>query len=545
MPLQLTLWLLGAVAVGVVLLLVGWRGKRINDHPVCRQCRFDLLGTPEGTITCPECGAGLKRPGSTRIGQRRKRPLCLGVGALAVLLPALAIGTAGFAMLTGQDAHRWLPLGALLWESRHADATRQQQIGAEVLKRYTAKALSPDQVDAAVDAALEIQGNASRPWAVEWGDLIEAVKSDGKLSDARQHRYQNQAAVLEWKARPTISEDDPLPIVVKLKEARIGAAAALQASVTLSSATVDGKLASRASQSQWAGLPMFMNPNLGWFQMFGKNNRFGWSAPFGEAKLLLDPSEKLTPGRHVAKVKIAIQTNPQTFGTVAWPNPNKTDVNVRWDEHEVAFDVAAGRAGVELVEPSAGDKKKMEQLLEASNLQVYKYGPGQPPVAQAQFNVDGKPMDGAFDVILRSGEREWPLGSFTTGTSASGDPGFGPGMETQRLASGPVPGFKAGKVDLVLRPSPKAAAATLDVVRMYNAEIVYKDLEVPMQDMSSAMRGTVSTTVTSSAGDENGDGEKEAPDKSGKGDDPSPESKSKPQGPGLFGSISRLLYGKH
>src|SRR5438045_2458300 len=103
MPTNLLLWLMGLIAAGAGLIILGLHGKRLNDHPVCRQCRFDLSGCPEGSVTCPECGAGLKRPGSTRIGQRRKRPVFLAVGAAAVLFPASAIGVTGFAMLTGQD----------------------------------------------------------------------------------------------------------------------------------------------------------------------------------------------------------------------------------------------------------------------------------------------------------------------------------------------------------------------------------------------------------------------------------------------------------
>lgn len=137
-------------------------------------------------------------------------------------LPIAVIGRVGFAMLTGQDVHRWLPLGVLLWEARHADAARQQQVAAEVLRRYTADTLSPDQADAALAAALDIQGDVSRPWATEWGDLVETVKTDGKLSDEQQHRFQNQAAVLEWKVRPRVRAGDPIPIIATLTEARVG-----------------------------------------------------------------------------------------------------------------------------------------------------------------------------------------------------------------------------------------------------------------------------------------------------------------------------------
>ena len=48
---------LGSMLVGAILMILGVRGKRINDHPTCRDCRFDLSGVYPGVVTCPECGA--------------------------------------------------------------------------------------------------------------------------------------------------------------------------------------------------------------------------------------------------------------------------------------------------------------------------------------------------------------------------------------------------------------------------------------------------------------------------------------------------------
>jgi hypothetical protein len=42
---------------GLILLVLGVRGWRIDDHPVCRRCRFDLVGVYPAIGACPECGA--------------------------------------------------------------------------------------------------------------------------------------------------------------------------------------------------------------------------------------------------------------------------------------------------------------------------------------------------------------------------------------------------------------------------------------------------------------------------------------------------------
>ena len=48
-------------AASAVVLVVGWRGRRVNRHPICRRCEFDLFGRPAEATRCAECGADLRR----------------------------------------------------------------------------------------------------------------------------------------------------------------------------------------------------------------------------------------------------------------------------------------------------------------------------------------------------------------------------------------------------------------------------------------------------------------------------------------------------
>src|SRR5438874_2059393 len=79
---------IAAFFCGVLLLFLGRRGKRVNDHPVCRRCGYDLTGLPNASTRCAECGANLHRAGAVQHGQRKARGGLVAIGTL-VLLPSL------------------------------------------------------------------------------------------------------------------------------------------------------------------------------------------------------------------------------------------------------------------------------------------------------------------------------------------------------------------------------------------------------------------------------------------------------------------------
>ncbi|MFT3683753.1 MAG: hypothetical protein QM783_02305 [Phycisphaerales bacterium] len=79
--------LIGILLAGVVMVVLGRRGRKLNNHPQCRWCGFDLEGVYPQTPTCPECGAGLKRQNAVRMGVRRRSIPVMVVGVLLVAVP--------------------------------------------------------------------------------------------------------------------------------------------------------------------------------------------------------------------------------------------------------------------------------------------------------------------------------------------------------------------------------------------------------------------------------------------------------------------------
>ena len=97
------------VLIGMCLLAVGLRGRRVNDHPVCRRCKFDLVGLYPDAGRCPECGAPLSGR-AVRRGVRMYRPLLAGTGGALCLL-GVAIGGAGLVVTAEGEP----PAGERLW----------------------------------------------------------------------------------------------------------------------------------------------------------------------------------------------------------------------------------------------------------------------------------------------------------------------------------------------------------------------------------------------------------------------------------------------
>src|SRR5436190_24294292 len=101
---------------GILLLAVGLRGRRVDDHPVCRKCGFDLSGRAEGAFTgrCSECGMDLAKKRAVRLGNRRKRGRLLGAGALVTAVGVMWLGSMGWITTRGIDVNHYKPVWMLL-----------------------------------------------------------------------------------------------------------------------------------------------------------------------------------------------------------------------------------------------------------------------------------------------------------------------------------------------------------------------------------------------------------------------------------------------
>src|SRR2546425_8365233 len=105
---SVTIWMMllppAALLIGLVLLIRGLRGRRVDDHPICRRCGFDLFGRPETSTQCAECGADLTLPRAIQHGRRVRRGGMIFAGGTLV----------GIVLLIG-GAVMWTTLSSTNW----------------------------------------------------------------------------------------------------------------------------------------------------------------------------------------------------------------------------------------------------------------------------------------------------------------------------------------------------------------------------------------------------------------------------------------------
>src|SRR5687768_5297540 len=124
-----------AAAATALFIFWGMRGRRVDDHPLCRRCGFDLFGRAEGATNCSECGADLRRRRAIRIGHRVRRRRVIGA-ATPVLLAAVGwLGVVGWGRAKGVDWNQHKPLWLLEREAGGADVAARDVAIAELSRR--------------------------------------------------------------------------------------------------------------------------------------------------------------------------------------------------------------------------------------------------------------------------------------------------------------------------------------------------------------------------------------------------------------------------
>ncbi len=199
-----------ASILGAAILRCGRHGRRVDDHPLCRGCGFDLTGLPAASTNCPECGTALAAPKSTVLGHRRPvRVLVFG----GIVLLLVGVAGVGYGTWTAGRRVAWVryePFGWAMADAGSADAAARDRAVGELSRRLKAGALGEPQVAAVAGAALAAQGDRSAPWPPPWAELLADLVNAGRLSDGQVDQYVRQAVRPTLTARPVVRRGRPM-----------------------------------------------------------------------------------------------------------------------------------------------------------------------------------------------------------------------------------------------------------------------------------------------------------------------------------------------
>ncbi len=220
------LFLLLLIALGVVLVALGLRGRRVSDHPHCRRCGFDLVGAETRAQSavcpsplCPECGAMLDarvpgaRPRPIKRGRRQRRRHLVAVGAILLVLSALPLALTQTGAWTRYNASK--PAWVLHADIRIGSPAVRSAALAEFERRILDDTLSPGQARRLAELALRVQADRSRPWDPAWGDVIVAADEMGHTGPEVFLAYSREGAesMLRLAERVVWVRDDDLGVL--------------------------------------------------------------------------------------------------------------------------------------------------------------------------------------------------------------------------------------------------------------------------------------------------------------------------------------------
>lgn len=467
--------------LGVFGVALGVRGRRTDDHPVCRRCRFDLVGVE--VDRCPECGRDLSERRAVRTGNRSRRPMFIAGGSLALVLAIAGAGALGWGAATKFNWNTVKPDWLLIMESSGSDTGRIEAALVELLARAVAGDLSGDRIADLARSGLARQADLSTPWIAQWGDIIEHAWSGQLLSDEEFQRYAKQA-VLIWNPRDPATTPidygwslvDPRPTTpIRVGEptnlmAYIGGRGASSSrlflrpsieSLEINGAPVEPRRRS-FSHHGLVGGSGFGGLSAGTWtpDSTGEHTvRFVWrlrvfaadtprgGAWSGAASKQYDSDDPESPPGFMA--------NLETTHIITYDHEYKISITVEPARvpHEVAL----------VADPALADAVRESISLEFWDASRTEHG----VLFRVRQTVDAPPVDIAFRVFLRVGDREWPSITITARAGESESIR----MQIAATENGYAE-FDARMVDVILRPTPGAVDLEEGYESIWGEEIV-------------------------------------------------------------------------
>ena len=439
---------------GVTLSIWAWRGKRIDDHPICRKCGFDLFGRPK-VMTCPECGVILDSVRGVRQGNRQRRSVALTAGSALLLLAIGSGGVFGYVTLSGPRVLKSLPVWAVRWDAYYGGGWTSAKAVKELLRRLKTGGLSKAQIGAVAADALAAQADASRTWDPAWGDFIDTAHAQKLLPKQYWKQYATVLAhhLPTLNLRRVVRQGAPLPCRLTYSNVRCGHHPRMWISLFAKSINFNGKV---EKVSQGIGGPGFSATGI-----CANTSRLTLPTPpaLGPQRVALRIRGRLRDSWG-PQAKILVQVEETLHGKTTIVPPNQPTVRAVNDAREKAPVQQAMQVEYLSVRPAWGGQKGLRL---SCNLQMGK-----------------RPVGVAFEVAARDHAGHiWKIGSISGAPNSATEWG---------LSCEPFKGCKSAYLDIVLTPSAKVAERSVDVSKYWGKPIVLKHIKVDWSQVPKAQR---------------------------------------------------------
>ncbi len=441
---------IAALAMGLVLVVIGWRGRRVDEHPVCRKCRFDLEGVYPSRTTCPECGRDIEPKGRVRFGNRRKRRGVVALGGGLVVAALVLAGLMVTVAVGGSSLNPYKPLWMLRLEALGSNGTRAGDAIDEVLTRYDDGDLSAGEIERLVTLALDQHTDDQNPNGAAWIDAIEMLRLGGQLSEDQHARYLSQSLVIHASVRERVRIGDPIPISVVATDARIGAGRSFVLQIELGSATVGGLPAEVASS--------------GTFLIQGRRpGGSGKSSTLGKLTL----PTPLSAGVHRADATLNLRIRWQEGVPFPYDAPvvSSVELPVRLDVEVVEEDT------LQVIAPTSQQRLAMGGAISAI---LSRSRAGDAGTLHLEITRANPPFGGVFRVFVRLDDTRNLIGDQML-RFPKGQGSVTHGFNVEGI---PQSAFDHETLDLILRPDPDAARTTVDIFEIYGEEIILEDVPI-------------------------------------------------------------------
>jgi hypothetical protein len=424
--------------VGSLLLYAG-RRRRVGDAPHCRNCNYLLHGL--SSERCPECGSALSADAIV-YGEPRRRWKTFVAGWLVLVLLGILVFTSGISQLQSVDWYRYKPTHFVLRDLNSGRAPDQQRAWTELIRRDAAKSLSADARDVMASFALNRQANAAPIYNPLDIDTINYLGARCLLKDLpadQLTRFFDQSVRTKLVVRPTVIAGDRVAYLAILGHQGPNTnnfwTRLTNRSISIDGHQIDGPSGGSTS-----------------FAGFGSGS-WGTSTNCPSA------------GKHELSLTICAEVfTGQMYLPGASTLQYQTDRTL-----SANFEVLPVRP-VNLIR-TIFDPKLSAVVKASLSPRDFRYRL-KDHFLDGTIQFTNPPMNLAFDVIALYGGKEHRLSEMTYRVS----PGTG-GYGVSGFFTDPPP----AKIDLVLRPSEKVAADTVDIYSYWNQEMMFPNVPVAQQ----------------------------------------------------------------